>query len=159
MFTRNLIKPLILILIALLALFAGGIVYQSQQYDFSTLDGQRHQHKDYHGQYVIVNYFAEWCAPCLKEVPELNKLNNIKPQNVALFAVSYDKLSGEKLHEIKQKYDMQFALINSIETPFPFTRPEFLPATYILNPDGTLKGQLFGEQSAESLLAVINDLQ
>ncbi|MFC4699309.1 TlpA family protein disulfide reductase [Glaciecola siphonariae] len=143
-------------LIAVCAIAAGLALYMVQQYDFTTLDGAKHKHSDFHGRYVIVNYFAEWCAPCLKEVPELSKLNHIKPENVALFAVSYDNLTDEKLVEIKEKYDMRFSLINHIENPFPFERPQYLPATYIINPDGSLKGQLFGEQTAENLLSIVS---
>lgn len=144
------------ILAALVAIIAGGAFYQLNQSDFTTLDGAKHKHTDYRGQYIIVNYFAEWCAPCLKEVPELSKLNKTKPDNVILFAVSYDNLTDEKLGEIKDKYDMDFPLINNITTPFPFERPQYLPATFIINPDGSLKGQLFGEQSAENLLSAID---
>lgn len=140
---------------AALAIAAGGAFYQVNRSDFSTLDGTKHRHSDYIGKYVIVNYFAEWCAPCLKEVPELSKLEQIRPDNTVLFAVSYDNLTDAKLAEIKQKYDMQFPLINAITTPFPFERPQYLPATYIISPDGTLKGQLFGEQTAENLLSII----
>jgi thiol-disulfide isomerase/thioredoxin len=142
---------------ALVAIIAGSAFYQLNQSDFTTLDGAKHKHSDYLGKYIIVNYFAEWCAPCLKEVPELVKLNQTKPDNIALFAISYDNLTDDKLGEIKQKYDMDFPLINNISTPFPFERPQYLPATYIINPDGSLKGQLFGEQSAENLLAVIEN--
>jgi thiol-disulfide isomerase/thioredoxin len=143
------------VLIAAAAIIAGSAFYQLNQSDFTTLDGTKHKHSDYEGKYVIVNYFAEWCAPCLKEVPELSALNQKKPNNVALFAVSYDNLTDEKLTEIKQKYKMDFSLINQIHSPFPFDRPQYLPATYIINPDGTLKGQLFGEQTADNLLAII----
>lgn len=146
-------------LIAVVAIAAGSVFYQVKQSDFITLDGTKHKLADFSGQYVIVNYFAEWCAPCLKEIPELNKLEKIKPNNTALFAVSFDKVSAEKLQELKTKYNMQFPLIKEIYTPFPFDRPQFLPATFILNPDGSLKGKLFGEQSAENLLNVIQEAQ
>jgi thiol-disulfide isomerase/thioredoxin len=146
------------IIFAVLAAVVGGTLYQMNRSDFTTLDGKKHRHSDYDGQYVLVNYFAEWCAPCLKEVPELSKLNQIKPDNVLLFAISYDNVSDEKLSELQQKYEMNFPLINSITTPFPFERPQYLPATYVLKPDGTLAGQLFGEQTAESLLNVITEI-
>ncbi|WP_371193020.1 TlpA family protein disulfide reductase [Glaciecola sp. SC05] len=147
------------ILIATVAIVAGSVFYQLNQSDFTTLDGAKHKHSDYIGKFIIVNYFAEWCAPCLKEIPELSKLEQIKPDNTVLFAVSYDNLTDEKLAEIKQKYEMNFPLINAITTPFPFERPQYLPATYIISPDGTLKGKLFGEQTAENLLDVIGAAQ
>ena len=149
----------LIIPVALVAAAVGVYFYHLNQYDFTTLDGKGYKHSDLNDQYVFVNYFAEWCAPCLKEVPELVKLEKRKPDNVSLFAISYDNISDEKLMELKVKYNMDFPLINRIETPFPFERPQFLPATFVLNPDGTLAGQLFGEQTAESLLNVISDIE
>lgn len=149
----------LVIAVAILSAIVGLILYQINQSDFTTLDGKKHRHSDYDGQYVLVNYFAEWCAPCLKEVPELSKLNQIRPDNVVLFAVSYDILSDDKLKELQQKYQMNFPLINNIITPFPFDRPQYLPATYVINKDGTLAGQLFGEQTAESLLQIISEME
>lgn len=149
----------LVIAVAILSAIVGLFLYQINQSDFTTLDGKKHRHSDYAGQYVLVNYFAEWCAPCLKEVPELSKLNQIKPDNVVLFAVSYDNLSDDKLNELQQKYQMNFPLINNITKPFPFDRPQYLPATYVINTDGTLAGQLFGEQTAESLLQIISEME
>jgi hypothetical protein len=92
-------------------------------------------------------------------VPELSELQRIKPDNVLLFAISYDDVTDDKLRELQIKYEMEFPLINTISEPFPFERPQFLPATYVLKPDGTVAGQLFGEQTAESLLNVIAEIE
>ena len=103
-------QRLFIIMVASIALVSGYLFYASQQYDFATLGGQKYQWQDFEGQLTVVNYFAEWCAPCLKEVPELNTFNNWAEQqsNVQLFAVSYDALADEKLAEIQQKYAMEF---------------------------------------------------
>ncbi|MBT1449588.1 TlpA family protein disulfide reductase [Glaciecola sp. XM2] len=152
-------KKWTILVIAPIAALVGVMFYVYNQSDFTTLDGEQHKHSDLRGQYVLVNYFAEWCAPCLKEVPELSELQRIKPDNVLLFAISYDDVTDDKLRELQIKYEMEFPLINTISEPFPFERPQFLPATYVLKPDGTVAGQLFGEQTAESLLNVIAEIE
>ena len=56
---------------------------------FETVGGEFHTLKS--EKWTLVNYFAEWCKPCLEEIPELNAL--AENESVRVFGVSYDKLS------------------------------------------------------------------
>lgn len=142
---------LLFVIVLLAAMTAGVAVFSMFKYDFSTLNGQKYKHSDLTGQVIVVNYFAQWCAPCLREIPELNEFHHQAPQNVKLFAISYDNLSLEQLIEIKRKYNIEFRLINQLNTPFKFEKPAYLPATFIIKPNGELAGQLLGEQTVKSL--------
>ena len=150
-------KRLILYVTAGILALTVGISYQIyNRYDFGTLDGSTHSYDELKGQWVVINYFAEWCAPCLREIPELNEFHHsIKEQDIRLFGVSYDAMQDHELRILAQKYDIQFPLITDIETKLPFETPQYLPATYLIRPDGTVAGQLLGEQSIESLHAAI----
>jgi|UPI00071D2E75 thiol-disulfide isomerase/thioredoxin len=44
-------------------------------HDFVTVDGEAASLKDYEGKYVLVNFWATWCAPCRAEMPALDALN------------------------------------------------------------------------------------
>lgn len=106
---------------------------------------------------VVVNYFAEWCAPCLRELPELNEFNQHKAKNVELVGVSFDPMSNAELAELKQRHGIEFQLALMEPAPkFPFQRPQMLPATYVIKPDGSVKGPLMGEQDIESLENAVN---
>lgn len=141
-----------------IAFIAGLGLSYSMRYDFKTLDDTRYKFSSLKGDVVIVNYFAEWCAPCLREIPELNEFYHQKPQNVHLFAISYDNLTSEQLTALEAKYAIEFPIINHINTPFPFSRPDFLPATFVLKPDGELAGQLLGEQTIEALFEAVDSV-
>ncbi|WP_322405884.1 TlpA disulfide reductase family protein [Idiomarina sp. PL1-037] len=106
---------------------------------------------------VVVNYFAEWCAPCLRELPELNEFNQHKAKDVELIGVSFDPMSNAELTELKQRHGIEFQLALMEPAPkFPFQRPQMLPATYVIKPDGSVKGPLMGEQDLESLENAVN---
>lgn len=106
---------------------------------------------------VVVNYFAEWCAPCLRELPELNEFNLHKAKDVELVGVSFDPMSNAELAELKQRHGIEFQLALMEPAPkFPFQRPQMLPATYVIKPDGSVKGPLMGEQDLESLENAVN---
>lgn len=113
---------------------------------------QQHQ-----GEYVIVNFFAEWCAPCLRELPELNEFHRRYHEQVTLYGVSFDPLSNEELSKLVADYSIEFPLLRTEPAPnLPFERPKMLPATYIITPDGRVEGPLLGEQTEQSLLEAVN---
>lgn len=147
--------------IGILAVFAfvlGLVAYRYFSVDFTTIDGQNHTHSQYKNKVIVVNYFAEWCAPCLREIPELNEFYRQLPDDVVLFAVSYDSLDRQTLLEIKEKYQIEFPVIDKIEKPFPFDRPQYLPATFLIKRNGEYAGQLLGEQTVTGLNEAISAL-
>ena len=153
------LKKFIIILVALSALVLGMGVKHLFKRDFTTLDGQAYQWADKQGKWTAVNYFAEWCAPCLREIPELNHFYMQDNPSIRLFAVSFDKLSDDQLAELKQRYAIQFPLINDVNS-LPWQQPpSSLPTTYILDPNGVLIKQIKGEVSGEKLEKQIERLK
>jgi thiol-disulfide isomerase/thioredoxin len=153
------LKKIAIISTALLALFLGLWAQQNLKYDFISIDGQQHRWSNSQGKWKVVNYFAEWCAPCLREMPELNHFHQQNSNTIDIFAVSFDPLNQEQLLDLQQKYDIQFPIIGKLNT-IPWSRPpNSLPTTYILDADGKVQKQLKGEQSAEKLLETINLLK
>ncbi len=110
---------------------------------------------DYRGRWVVVNYWAEWCAPCITEIPELNALDESYP-DVAVLGVNFDGASGEELAAQLQQLGVAFPTLP--EDPAPelgIARPAVLPTTLILDPDGTLVNTLVGPQTLESLARAV----
>lgn len=143
----------------LLALFMGVWTQQQLRVDFTTLDGQGHRWSNSQENWKVVNYFAEWCAPCLREMPELNLFHQLHNKNIDIFAVSFDPLEHSELKALQVKYEVQFPVIYSLKT-LPWRQPPTsLPTTYILDADGNVRKQLKGEQSAEKLMQTISELK
>lgn len=152
-------KKIVIVLAAALALLFGLWTQQALKVDFTSLDGQQHQWSNSQGKWKVVNYFAEWCAPCLREMPELNHFYQLHKDDIDIFAVSFDPLSNEKLMALQQKYDIQFPVIDKLNA-LPWDRPpNSLPTTYILDAEGKVQKQLKGEQSAQKLIQTIQVLK
>jgi thiol-disulfide isomerase/thioredoxin len=103
------------------------------------------------GQWVVINYWAQWCQPCIVEIPQLNALDAQYPQ-VTVLGVNYDGASGVELEQQRQKLGVTFASLAAdpaaqLGTP----RPVVLPTTLVLDPAGQLVATLIGPQSLESL--------
>ena len=125
--------------------------------EFYTLDGERHQISDYRGQWLVVNFFAEWCAPCREEVPELNNAwLRYKTQNLQLLGVSFDRIDNGKISAIATSWGINYPLMATEPMPvLPFSLPDKLPTTYLIGPDGKLKHQFEGKITAQEILSVI----
>jgi thiol-disulfide isomerase/thioredoxin len=145
-------RKLVLLLLFLVPLAVGVLVYQSQQFDFETVEGKTHSWSDMRGEWVVINYFAPWCAPCLREMPELNALATALPSNTRLFAINYDRLSREDLADLITKYDIKLDVIFAQQdTLLPISKPAYLPATFIIGPDGEIKETIMGEVTEQGL--------
>ena len=153
-------RKLALLLLFIVPLGVGVFVYQSQQFDFETLDGTTHSWSDMQGEWVVINYFAPWCAPCLREMPELNAFSNALPSNTRLFAINYDSLSREDLSKLVTKYDIELDVIFAQQnTTLPLSKPAYLPATFIIGPDGKVKETIMGEVTEQSLKTRLHALK
>ncbi|NDV92908.1 redoxin domain-containing protein [Alteromonas sp. 345S023] len=148
------------IALMLLSSAAGIWVYQSKQSDFITTDGTKYKWTSLEGNWVIINYFAPWCVPCLREMPELHSFNQNLPSNTYLFAINYDNLSKKELAKMLQKHNITLPVIQANkDTQLPMEKPPYLPATFIIGPDGEIKDTIMGEVSGAMLRARIQTLQ
>lgn len=112
-------------------------------------------------QWVIVNYWAEWCGPCRTEIPELNHLaEELKSRNVGVFGVNFDNVQGEELKSASEKLGIKFTVLAQDPAElFELPRSEALPVTYIIDNKGKVREQLMGEQTAAGVMAKLDALQ
>lgn len=105
------------------------------------------------GQWLIINYWAEWCAPCRSEIPELNALSRqLGGRSASVLGVNFDGLQGAQLTAAAQALGIEFTVL--AEDPaqrFGLPRPQVLPATFIVDDRGRLRERLVGEQTAAGL--------
>lgn len=132
-----LLLPLLLLLVA------------CSRTDTSTAGLQLEAHR---GQWLVINYWAVWCAPCIQEIPELNALNELP--EVTVLGVNYDGVTGEELERQLQTLGIDFPLLETDPaSQLGVTRPVVLPTTLIIDPSGQLQETLVGPQTLDSLAA------
>ncbi|MCS5543787.1 MAG: TlpA family protein disulfide reductase [SAR86 cluster bacterium] len=128
--------------------------------DFYLMDGSKGQLSDLKGKWVVVNYWADWCPPCIKEMPELTSFYNHNRGEVMVFAYNFDRLEGQILEEqiIRFKVNVPSILTDPGDL-FGWEAPSNLPATFILDPEGNLKEMLIGPQTEEKLEKIIKEFK
>jgi len=119
----------------------------AQAADFKVTDtqGKTHTLSGYKGKWVLVNYWATWCPPCLEEIPDLIALNENKKNNLVVIGVAMDYRSA------KQVTDFADGLL--VDYPIVLGNPQIvsqigpvqgLPTTYLFNPEGKMVAQQMG---------------
>lgn len=112
---------------------------------------------DYQGKWVVINYWATWCKPCLSEMPALNKLQEEHPEKVVIIGVSFDKLTNPEINAILDKYKLNYSMVSKfpLQEKFNIKSLSVLPISFIINPDGKLVKTLQGPQSEEQFISAI----
>lgn len=124
--------------------------------EYETLDGSSGRFSDLHGRWLFVNYWAEWCKPCLKELPALKAFNDQYGQQAVVLTVNFDGAADATLREQVRRLNIEVpVLLSDPATRLGIQRPLGLPTTYVFDPQGKFATRLEGEQTLESLAAAI----
>jgi len=121
-----------------------------------TLDGDRIVIGQQDGKTLFINYWAEWCAPCRDEIPELNELHREHGDRLMVLAVNADGVSGDVLATQIERMGIEFPSLPGDPRPIWGQTPTgALPETLVITPAGELHDVLLGAQTGEDLLAIL----
>jgi thiol-disulfide isomerase/thioredoxin len=117
-----------------------------------TLDHGRFDLAEQRGRWVVVNYWATWCTPCLKEIPELAELDASR-EDVRVIGLAFEEIDEPDMREFLGRHPAGYpiALIDVFAPPADFDVPRGLPMTYLIAPDGRLAKRFLGPVTAQTL--------
>ena len=132
-----------------------------EAHDFAgkMMDAKSVNLQDYRGRFVLLNFWATWCSPCLKEMPDLeNAYNEMGQEKLVVLAIGM----GESVKKIKaffNKYGFTFPLL--ADNRMKITKlygVRNIPVTYLIDPDGVVLGRALGvrDWASPDLLAFID---
>ena len=102
---------------------------------------------------TVINFWADWCPPCIKEIPELNALYEEKKDELNVYLFHFDELAGAELDEQLLRFNARIpSLLTSPYQIFGIDIPETLPVTVIIDRDLNVKQVLRGPQTKESII-------
>lgn len=122
----------------------------------TTLDGKSYDLAAQRGHWVIVNFWATWCVPCIKEMPEISQF--VKSHaDVRAIGIAYDDTDPADIRAFLQKHPVSFPVAQvTMDKPLTdFDEPRGLPTTYLIGPDGKVAQHFMGPITPAVLSAAI----
>ena len=125
--------------------------------DFDDISGSSHRYADFKDRWVVINYWATWCGPCIKEIPELNQLAADHADELVVLGVNWDEPVSDLAVAQAAKMKITFPVYaQDPSAKLGIAKPDVLPTTFLFAPGMKRKEALVGRQTAESILAAID---
>ncbi len=168
-------KPTGLIIIAALLALGGGIMVRGflspteqtnpsplPEFNLPDVKGNQHNISEWQGKIRIINFWATWCPPCIKEIPEFIALQEqYATKGVQFIGIAIDdQESVEKyLASTKINYPILIGEVNGIALAHQLGNVvDAVPFTLIVNQQGQIIHRQPGEFSREQIMAIIKPL-
>ena len=117
------------------------------------IDGVTHKLSDYRGQWVVVNFWATWCPPCLDELPELVSFHDEHVGKGALvLGVNSEDIAVERLRQFADDHLISYPLLtNAVKAELALGRVRGLPTTILVSPSGEVAARHTGAVTQRDL--------
>ena len=109
----------------------------TQAFTLTDSQGKVHRLADYKGKWVLVNFWATWCPPCLEEIPDLVALHEDKRNKLVVIGVAMDYRDPKYVTEFAEQQMISYPIVLGDYTMAKQVgQVRGLPTTYLYNPQG-----------------------
>ena len=110
----------------------------------------------YKNKWVIFNYWASWCVPCLKEIPSINTFyHKFKDKGVRVIGIALDPQDAQNMVKIKKHLHIDYPVVTKNILQRLNISPDYLPISIIFDPQGILVATVTGQLTQSKLIKII----
>jgi len=149
-------KPLFFILLLLLPVAANadikppfGIrnydIGKADNFTLQDIDGEDFQLNQSKGHWVFLHFWASWCGPCREEMPAVQRLSEIFPNDKLEIVMINTAENEDTIFEFLAAIDVELNSLMDVDGQVTEVwKPRGLPTTFLINPEGKIKYQAIG---------------
>ena len=147
-------KNLRLLLLSGLLLLATNVV--ANEFMFTDIQGKEQRLSQYKGKWVLVNFWATWCPPCLEEIPDLvDMFNARKATDFVVLGIAMSS-PRESVNTFAKQMDISYPIIMGTDkSAAQIGRIDALPTSYLYDPTGKLVSYQAGSITREAIESYI----
>jgi len=144
-------------LVCSLLLLAWSFSVHAADFALEDLQGKTHRLEDYRGKWVLVNFWATWCPPCLSEIPELSSLHAAhKDIDLVVIGIAMDSGSSSKVASFAEAHGINYPVVmGNRKIVRQIGELKVLPTSYLYAPNGKQVSYQDGEVTRASIESYI----
>ena len=120
-------------------LLLAAVTTSAESFVFKDMQGQPQRLQDYRGKWVLVNFWATWCPPCLEEIPDLVKLHEAhKNKDLVVIGVALDSTRESVVEFVAKKKIGYPVVMGDYDLAAQVGEVDALPTSYLYDPAGKL---------------------
>lgn len=130
---------------------------EASGFSLEDIQGKTLRLSDFSGKWVLVNFWATWCPPCLDEIPELVNLHNAhKDRDLQVIGIAMDSGDRYRIAKFAKAHGMVYPVVmGDSRSQLQIGPVDVLPASYLYNPQGKLVNYQAGKVTRASVEALI----
>lgn len=122
------------------------------QFALQAVGGQKVRLADLKGKFIVLNFWATWCLPCTKEMPELQKATQALNGRATIVGVNLAE-PRDRVERFVHEHHVSFpVLLDAYGNVAQKYEVLHLPVTYFISPDGIIRDKMFGGGLTQTMI-------
>jgi len=142
-------------IILLFALLWIGAASAAENFTVTDAEGKSHSLAGYHGKWLIVNFWATWCPPCLEEIPDLVAIKEAR-KDVEVIGIAMEFQDAKQVVQFADGMFVNYPIVlGDRKVSESIGRVDGLPTTFIYDPQGKLAERHVGKITRKQIERII----